>query len=441
MGFKEDKDSYFIYPAYELYGEDIEHISTECVMNNIVGGKDKKAYNIVNGEVISKEFVRVNAQDVNRVLREVDSVYPEVYTELSKYNVNRVAARYIISLAISYGIDNKNKYSGDNQKKAELLAKEFYNQYNQVLLVTMISGVSSNVIRNISTKVMYITLKTSLSSRERVPGEKSDKWSNWEDLGGVLTAAPSACSWGKNRIDVFVRGTDKSMYHKWWNGRWSNYENLGGVLESAPASCSWGYNRIDTFVRGTDNAMYHKWWNGSRWSDFESLGGVLTSAPGACSWGYNRIDTFVRGTDNAMYHKWWDGSKWSSFENLGGVLTSSPSACSWGPNRIDCFVRGSDNAMWHKWWNGSNWSNWESLGGKLTSAPSAVSTEPNKIDCFARGENNQLIWKKWDGRAWSNWTNIGGFLKSEPSACSWGKNRIDVFARGGNDQLWHIYKG
>ncbi len=87
--------------------------------------------------------------------------------------------------------------------------------------------------------------------------------------------------------------------------KWYGWENLGGVLTSDPAVSSWGPNRLDCFVRGTDNAMWHKWWNGSSWSGWENLGGVLTSGPGAVSWGPFRIDTFVRGTDNAMWHKWY----------------------------------------------------------------------------------------------------------------------------------------
>jgi hypothetical protein len=43
---------------------------------------------------------------------------------------------------------------------------------------------------------------------------------------------------------------------------------------------SWGPNRLDTFVIGTDSALYHKWWNGSSWgpsvTDYEYMGGVIT---------------------------------------------------------------------------------------------------------------------------------------------------------------------
>ena len=49
--------------------------------------------------------------------------------------------------------------------------------------------------------------------------------------------------------------------------RWSAWEDLGGVLTSGPGVSSWAVNRLDVFVRGTDNALWHKWWNGSNWVD------------------------------------------------------------------------------------------------------------------------------------------------------------------------------
>ncbi|MGW5667374.1 hypothetical protein, partial [Micromonospora sp. NPDC003776] len=58
----------------------------------------------------------------------------------------------------------------------------------------------------------------------------------------------------------FVRGTDNALYHKWYDNGWSDWESLGGVLTSAPAAASWGSDRIDVFVGGADEAMWHKWW-------------------------------------------------------------------------------------------------------------------------------------------------------------------------------------
>ena len=259
------------------------------------------------------------------------------------------------------------------------------------------------------------------------------RWSGWESLGGVLTSGPGNCSWASGRLDVFVRGTDNALWHKWYSGGWSGWESLGGVITSDPSAVSWSSGRIDVFARGTDNALWHKWYSGG-WSGWESLGGVLTSGPAVCSWASGRLDVFVRGTDNALWHKWYSGG-WSGWESLGGVLTSDPAAVSWSSGRIDVFVRGTDNALWHKWYSGG-WSGWESLGGVLTSSPGVSSWASGRLDVFVRGTDNAL-WHKWYSSGWSGWESLGGVLSSSPDAESWGSGRIDVFVRGMDNALWH----
>jgi hypothetical protein len=59
-------------------------------------------------------------------------------------------------------------------------------------------------------------------------------------------------------LDVFVRGGDNALWHKWFQNGWSGWESLGGYLTSSPAAASWSYGRIDVFVRGGDNALWHK---------------------------------------------------------------------------------------------------------------------------------------------------------------------------------------
>jgi hypothetical protein len=172
-----------------------------------------------------------------------------------------------------------------------------------------------------------------------------------ESLGGVLTSGPDAASWASNRLDVFVKGTDNQLWHKWWDGtRWNGWEPLGGQLTSDPTAVSWGLNRIDVFAKGTDNQLWHKWWDGARWNGWEPLGGTLASGPDAASWASNRLDVFIKGTDNQLWHKWWDGTRWNGWEPLGGQLTSDPTAVSWGLNRIDIFYRGTDNSLIHRWY-------------------------------------------------------------------------------------------
>ena len=258
--------------------------------------------------------------------------------------------------------------------------------------------------------------------------------SGWESLGGLLTSGPDVCSAHAGHLDVFVRGGDNALYHRWFQDSWSEWESLGGILTSDPTTVSWGNDRIDVFARGGDNALYHKWFDGG-WSEWESLGGELIFGPDVCSAHVGHLDVFVRGADNALWHKWFQDS-WSEWESLGGILTSDPTAVSWGNDRIDVFARGADNALWHKWFDGS-WSEWESLGGILTSSPDVCSARAGHLDVYVRGADNTL-WHKWFAEnGWSDWESLGGFLTSDPTAVSWGNDRIDVFARGGDNALYH----
>jgi Common central domain of tyrosinase len=220
-------------------------------------------------------------------------------------------------------------------------------------------------------------------------------WGGWESLGGILASPPGAVSWGPNRLDVFVVGTDHAMWHRWWDGAaWGGWESLGGILASPPEAVSWGPNRLDVFVVGTDHAMWHRWWDGAAWGGWESLGGVLTWPPRAVSWGPDRLDVFAVGTDNAVWHRWWDGAAWGGWESLGGSVFGELTAVARFKGRLDLFAIGTDNAVWHRWWNGSQWKGWESLGGSVFSLPVVTSWGANRADIFVVGTDSAM-WHNW----------------------------------------------
>jgi hypothetical protein len=139
----------------------------------------------------------------------------------------------------------------------------------------------------------------------------------------LTTSGPAVSSYVSNRLDLFIRGTDKALWHRWLDRGWHEWESLGGILTSGPAAVS------------------------GIWED--SLGGTLTK---------RIISVFVRGTDNALWHKWFDGS-WHDWESLGGVLTSGPAAVSWDKNRIDVFAGVADTILGRTLWDGSSWHDWE----------------------------------------------------------------------------------
>ncbi len=195
-----------------------------------------------------------------------------------------------------------------------------------------------------------------------------------EDIGGLSTAHAAAASWDASRRDVFVRGSDGSVWHARWNGSgWSGWEPLGGTIVSGPAVASWGPNRLDVFVRGTDNSLWHKAWDGSSWSGWESLGGGLSSDVSAVSWGFNRLDVFGRGGDSAMWHKAWTGSGWSSWESRGGLFLGGPGTASTASGQLQVLALGLDGALWRQAWTGSAWTAWSSLEGLWPTDPASVS--------------------------------------------------------------------
>ncbi|MDF2615190.1 MAG: hypothetical protein K0S71_2976 [Clostridia bacterium] len=427
-------------PQRQEYGD-----SDVCPFCNNIIPDHFDLYEEDNKELKDDGIIRQRPQDINKIMALINQQYNNYYQLLQRYRIQRVVARNIFRNIVTYVLREENKYSGSIEQKTNRIFDAYRRDNQMIFAILRGFGVPDNRTNQIVRSIIRLTLENMEfeEDEDQNGGEQpSSDWSEWEDLGGILTSAPAVSSWQANRLDVFGRGQNNALWHKWWNGsRWSEWEDLGGVLTSAPAAVSWGRNRIDAFGRGQNNALWHKWWDGSSWSGWEDLGGVLTSAPAAASWGSNRIDVFGRGQNNALWHKWWDGSSWSEWEDLGGVLTSAPAAVSWGRNRIDVFGRGQNNSLWHKWWDGSSWSEWEDLGGRtISSGPAASSTAPNRLEVFARGENRQLLYRTWNGRRWSGWQSLGGVITSEPAAVSWGGNRIDAFARGQNNHLWHIWR-
>ena len=105
--------------------------------------------------------------------------------------------------------------------------------------------------------------------------------------------------------------------------------------------------RLDVFVKGTDGRLGHRWY-GSGWSAWEPLGGALTGGPAVASWAAGRLDVVVTGADGQAWHKWFDGA-WHGYEDLAGTLDSGPTSVSWSSNRIDVVAR-SGTDLTHTYW-------------------------------------------------------------------------------------------
>jgi len=137
----------------------------------------------------------------------------------------------------------------------------------------------------------------------------------WFGVGGIATSDPDAASPGVGWLpQVFVRGTDDGLYQLWWDGaRWV-VVYLGGICTSGPTATYSGPTRLDVFCRGTDMAIWHRYWlHGSGWGGWQRIDSFIISDPEATSPGPGGLpQVFARGRDRRVYQFWWNGPRWTS---------------------------------------------------------------------------------------------------------------------------------
>ena len=154
---------------------------------------------------------------------------------------------------------------------------------------------------------------------------------------------------------------------------------MGGSFCSTPAVTSVG-GQLSLWALGTDRRMYHKWWDGKNWGPnyngwWQDMGGSFSSIPVVVCRDAGHTDIFGLGTDNTILHKVWEVNVWkpgiTEWDSQGGYSYSAPFVTSWGPSRLDVFNVGVPNGdAQHRAWNGYAWGSssgagWDSLGGRF----------------------------------------------------------------------------
>jgi hypothetical protein len=177
---------------------------------------------------------------------------------------------------------------------------------------------------------------------------------------------------GGGRLDLFYRNSrDGRLAHQWYLpgplATWTAAESLGGTLTSQPGVASWAAGRYDVFARGTDNAVWHKWFSSGKWSGWQSLGGRIIGEPAAASTGAGKLDLFARGTNNALFTRSnIPGVGWSAWTSLGGTLTSSPSATVPAAGVMTAFVGGANGLYYYRQRSAAQvWSGWQAADAAL----------------------------------------------------------------------------
>jgi len=242
---------------------------------------------------------------------------------------------------------------------------------------------------------------------------------------------------------LFVKGYDGALWYRLmslttmqWTGGWTS---LGGQLSSSPCAVSRSSGYLDVYVRGTDGTVWEKPYYNGAWHAWYKVGGQVApgTGPGASGWA-GREDLFASSAAHVLYQKTWtQASGWSGWVNLGGTLTSSPAAVSRGPGLIDVHVRGGNAADWYRTYSNGAWSTWATLGGVLAPGTGpALSIWPS-LSVFVTGTNGALSQKTRTGASgWTNWVNLGGSLTASPTAATSNAYfAIEVYVRWSNGNV------
>lgn len=227
------------------------------------------------------------------------------------------------------------------------------------------------------------------------------EWSAWTQigvpLGGGWLGQPVVGLNADGRMELFVRGTDNALWHKWQtapNGPFAEWHSLGGTFSGDPAV---GYNadgRMEVIVRGTDASFWHKWQttvNGPFNADWSSLGGEFQGNPAVGRNEDGRMEIFGRGTNKAFWHKWQtspNGSFSADWSSLRGDFVGDPvvghiGTAPWlgGVKSMMVLGRGTKNDLWIKTQttpDGPFTDGWKYLGAQTISPTNDVQERPVK---------------------------------------------------------------
>lgn len=234
---------------------------------------------------------------------------------------------------------------------------------------------------------------------------------------------------------VFVRGTDGAV---WFRSPDSgpDFASLGGRILYGLAVTSWGGNRLDVFVVGTDRHLYH---NGGSfygpWNGWEDLGGRLTASPAAVSFSSGTLDIYGRGDDNQLWSMAWTGSGWTSWVPRGGGLTSAPGAVVDPDNRqATVGVRGADGALWELRFGPGGLGDYVTDGIAVASAPAYAARTGD-------GYRQVMAFRSSDGGLSVGCVPIGGISTSAPAlVLDTSGAGVSAFTRGTDNAVW-VFRG
>jgi hypothetical protein len=170
-------------------------------------------------------------------------------------------------------------------------------------------------------------------------------FTGWTNLGGDTNFPPAAVGWGNHR-EVFIIRSDSQLWHNSTeNSSWSGWQPLGAPAShvcSGPTAASWAPGRIDVFVQGCDRNLWHAWFDHG-WHGWEvpQGSGQISTAPTAVSSENGSIEVVAADSSGEVHAIACGDSlcndaqsaSWGAWEDtgLGGCATPAAAPVFLGP--------------------------------------------------------------------------------------------------------------
>lgn len=140
-----------------------------------------------------------------------------------------------------------------------------------------------------------------------------------QELSGPQStrASPSAVRNSDGTVSVLSRNLDGSVQHLRINPTIVESQNLNGTIFSSPSVVSFGPDRLDVFVRGTDSGLYHAYRNAPQtgFAGWFSLGQGFGGGFTGLSTGWDQLAVYARSANGKLMIKRWTGAAWEGFSS------------------------------------------------------------------------------------------------------------------------------
>ena len=282
-------------------------------------------------------------------------------------------------------------------------------------------------------------------------------WTPEQSGSLVLTiqGEPGAASWGRDRVDVFVRDVNNNLEQATWSGSTQSYAPVGWTVVGTamagdPVAVSTAVDVYDVLYLNTSGNITDSHATFNTWTSATiSAASVGVTSRIAVVASRGSVMAFWLGTHAGLYTSTRPagGSTWTAPVQLAaGPFANNPSAVVFGATQIpEVFVAtfGGASLAWIEDNNGT--VNVQPLGsGGFQGSPAAVAWNTNHINIFFVGLDNSFWNEYFDGSSWHGFSHInGGAVGGSPSVVNWGGQSppqdLQVYMRSTTGQLWDAW--